>query len=145
MKRIILYVIIFLSCNASFAQDSIEYTFDKELDRAIRLHLEKQLASDQSSKFFLRMSTVNSEKRCGNYQLFIGTYKDRPLDFIFEIISKSTRFYSFNSMRIPICFDYDFQFIGYGSGKRGITRKGYTGTDYVIEFSSSGKIIRTGI
>jgi hypothetical protein len=131
----------------SFSQENfIQYTFDKELDEAIRSHLGSQLASDSTRKFFFTISRSSDGKNCDNHLLFIDTYTDRPLYFVYDIISKSTRYYLFDGRKIPICFDYDFQFIGYGSNKRGITRKHVTGNPYFIEFiGSSGKVIRKGI
>jgi hypothetical protein len=143
MKSTTVLLVLF-AFGKTLAQDNfIEYTFDKNIDEEVKSYLRKEIALDPASKFYLEITT-GGERDGGNYFVFIGKYKDRPLDFIYDIISKSNRFYKCDNLKIPICFDYDFKFIGYGSGKRGVTRKAHTGNSYFIEFSTKGKVINKG-
>ena len=96
-------------------------------------------------KFYLTVSRVVIGEETGNYQVFVNSYKDEPIDVIAGLISKSNRYYQFDDTKVPIIFDYDFAFTGYGTDSKGrVVRKNVTGNGYLIEFNKAGKIVRTG-
>jgi len=139
--------LIFLSALLSASTCSsqgkdIEYQFDKNLDDAVVSFLNKEMKDAPQVKFYFIISRANENRE--NFCLYIGTYRDAPLDFIGRILQSTHRIYHFNQVQIPICFDYDFEFIGYGNDKRGITRTALTGELYYIEFKKGDKIVRSG-
>jgi hypothetical protein len=143
MRALFLFTAIVISTSV-FAQDKIEYVFNRNTDGEIKKFLNTQIKKDSLKKFYFILSRGSTKDDYSNFHLSIGVYKDATLDFLDNIIRASSRVYKFDKIQIPICFDYDFSFIGYGQDKRGVPRKHLTGEDYYIEFSTSDKIIKTG-
>lgn len=143
MRAIILIYLLVINADV-FAQGKLEYVFDRNADNEIKAFLRTEIGKDSSKKFYFVLSHESTEKSCGNYKLFIGVYKDAPLEFLSNIIKTSSRFYKFGDTQIPICFDYDFNFVGYGQNSKGVTRKNFVGEMFYIEFSNRDKIISKG-
>ena len=77
--------------------------------------------------------------------MFVSSYENQPIDVIAGLISESDRYYQSGSIKVPIIFDYDFAFTGYGTDNKGrVIRKNVTGNGYLIEFDKTGKIVYTG-
>ena len=149
MRLLILQLVIsfvLFSCQSSYSQQSgIEYYFPDEVNQAINDKIAAY--KDQPEwKFYLTMGRVLYQDDCGNYQVFIGTYKDKPITVIESLISRSVHYYrSPSGAIIPIIFDYDYAFTSHGVDSKGrVIRKNVTGNDYFIEFSKSGKIVNSG-
>ncbi|HEY8937228.1 MAG TPA: hypothetical protein VIM65_18505 [Cyclobacteriaceae bacterium] len=140
--RTFLFFSLLLIGTGVYAQISIEYVFNKNTDREVKKFLAIQVKNDSMNRFYFILSRETTD--CNNYKLYIGIYKDAPLGFVNDIIKASSRFYRFDRTQIPICFDYDFDFIGYGEGKRGITRKNLVGDFFYVEFSRNDKILKAG-
>jgi hypothetical protein len=141
--RVFFFLSFLIIGSSVFAQGSIEYVFNKNVDREIKSFLTRQAKKDSLNKFYFILSR-ESKNDCNHYKLYIGIYKDAPLGFVNDIIKASSRIYRLDRTQVPICFDYDFDFIGYGEGKRGITRKNLVGELFYVEFSKDDKVLKTG-
>ncbi|SRR5260221_2958417 len=143
MKLLFIISILIASLDAA-AQNKLEYVFDKNTDAEIQNFLKAQISKDSLRKFYFILAHGLTEKNFDNHVLFIGVYKDSPLEFVNNIIKTSSRFYKCDKTQIPISSDYDFSFIGYGRNKRGITRRNIVGEMFFIEFSNNDEIVRKG-
>jgi hypothetical protein len=138
--------LVLFSCQNSYSQQSdIEYSFSNEVNQAIN----DKIASYQNQpewKFYLTIGRVLYQDDCGNYQVFIGTYKDQPITVIESLINRSVHYYkSSEGLVVPIIFDYDYAFTVHGTDSEGrVIRKNVTGNDYFIEFTKAGKVVNTG-
>lgn len=149
MRLLILYLyigVLLIGCQNSYSQISdIAYSFSEEVNQAI----DDKIASYKDYpewKFYLTVSRVLYQDDCGNYQVFIGTYKDTPIKVIESLINRSVHYYkSSEGLIVPIIFDYDFAFTVHGTDDKGrVIRKNVTGSDYFIEFNKTGKVVNTG-
>ena len=92
------------------------------------------------------MGTVRLTENCGNYQVWIGNYKDSPSESVKKFIEASRHYYKHNDLLIPVISEFDFSFAFFGRDDKGrVIRKDITGSDYLIEFDRSGKIVREGL
>lgn len=140
-----LYPVFFISCQMGHTQIfQTEYIFPEAVNKAIDEKIYSYREYPQW-KFYLIVSRVVKGEETGNYQVFVNSYDNQPLEVIAGLISKSDRYYQSDSNKIPIIFDYDFAFTGYGTDNKGrVIRKNVTGNGYLIEFDKTGKIVHTG-
>lgn len=149
MKTLILYIFLYpvflISCQMGHIQKfQTEYIFPEAINKAINEKISSYKEYPEW-KFYLTVSRVVQGEETGNYQVFVNSYKDEPIDVIAGLISKSNRYYQFDDSKVPIIFDYDFTFIGYGTDSKGrVVRSNVTGNGYLIEFDKTGKIVDTG-
>ena len=131
-----------LGCQWSYSQSEIEYKFSKDVEMALNERL-NTYGDNQEWKFYLTIGRVLYQDDCGNFQLYVGTYKDKPLEVIESLISRSIHYYrTLEGKKIPIIFDYDYAFTSFGVDDKGrVIRKNVTGNDFVIEFDRNGKLI----
>lgn len=141
---LILLLILTMSCKSLHSQENkIEYTFSEEVNKAINAKLSEYKTSEY--KLYITMSTARYTEDCGNYQLWIGTYKDVPNEAARRFIVHGNHYYKNGDLIVPVIFDYDLSFAFFGKDDKGrVIRKNVTGTDYLIEFDRSGKIVREG-
>jgi hypothetical protein len=143
--KILIFGFVMLATLHSCSQGTgIEYTFDRAVNAEIQSYIKRQLEQDSTRSFYFYLTKSVSKNEHNNHQLFIASYVGEQPDFVKSILNSTNRFYTYERKRIPIFFDYDFKFIGYGSENGVIKRKTLTGTLYFIEFTSTGKVIRTG-
>lgn len=135
------------SCQGSYSQvvEKTEYIFPKEVNKALNEKVNWYKKNNPEWSLYLTLSRVTWVEERGNYLISIGTYKNKPIDVIEKLISKSIHCYYSDSMQISIIFDYDFAFTGYGTDNKGrVVRKNVTGgNDFFIEFTQQGEVIRT--
>lgn len=141
----VLFSVLFVSCQMGYSQNvQIEYIFSEDVNRSI----DERIASYKENpewKFYLTINRILFEDDCGNYQLLVGSYKDQPIEVIASLINRSVHYYQSGSLKVPVIFDYDYAFTGYGTDSKGrAIRKNVTGNGYVIEFAKNGKVVREG-
>lgn len=142
-----LYIgLLLFGCQNSYSQKpDIEYSFSEEVNQAI----DNKIASYKDYpewKFYLTIGRVLYQDDCGNYQVFIGTYKDKPIEVIEKLINRNVHYYKLSEgVIVPVIFDYDYAFTVYGTDSKGrVIRKNVIGNDYFIEFNKAGKVVNTG-
>jgi len=140
-----LLLFLFIGCQKGNSQDSgIEYVFSRDVNEAI----EEKISSYKDYpewKFYITIGRVLYEEECGNYQILLGSYKDTPIEVVADLIKRSVHYYKSGENKIPVIFDYDFAFTGYGTDSKGrVIRKNVMGNDFVIEFTRNGELVKTG-
>lgn len=124
-------------------EKSIEFKFDRAVDIAVHALIEKQQEKNSQRHFYIFLTKSLSKNGCDNYKLFVESYTGEPLDYLFEIINTSPRFYIYREMPIPISVDFDFDFIDGSSKINGVLlRKSLKGSMNFIEFSRDGEVLK---
>jgi hypothetical protein len=123
------------------SKKNIEYIFSHEVNAAIDKYVQDFEVSGQKINFYLILGQISCFEDCGNYQISIGYYKNDPP----QSVKKSSHYYQSSHLILPITFDYDYAFIGYGTDRKGRVIRKYTIEHYyVIEFNKAGNVIRKG-
>lgn len=142
---LILLLVSLFSCKTlNYQEIRIEYFFSEEVNRSINKLL--SLYKDPEYKFYLIIGNILLAESCGNYQVRIGAYNDKPGKGTSSFLMRSSHYYKYGSKFIPVIFDYDFAFAFFDKNNKGkVTRMNPTGNNYTIEFDRSGKISREGL
>ena len=145
MKILLLTFLLFL-CTSCFSQEKgVKYFFSKEVNARINDHI-KEASVENENKFYITVRRRTRFENKGNYVVYVNAYKDQPAEFIEELIKVTGRYYLYENQKIPIVFDYDFDFISYGGDEKGRPlRKLDMNHSYLfIEFDPKGKVVETG-
>ncbi|MEM6524673.1 MAG: hypothetical protein AAF693_12800 [Bacteroidota bacterium] len=141
---IALVSVLLISCK-SYSQDNskIQYIFPPKINEFLDEKISESSSKNPGISYYMILYHVTWVEERDNHLISIGTFESKPIDVIDNLISKSIHFYRLGKMEIPIIFDYDFSFVGYGTDAKGRTvRKNITGSSsFYVEFDRAGKIV----
>lgn len=147
MMKVLLLIYLSSSCLVMSCQaqgnNKFEYIFpikvNQEIDKAIDVYENKP-----EWHHYLTINRVFNGDNCGNYIVTIQPYNEEPSETVRDLLSKNSHYYRYGKVKIPIVFDYDFQFVGYGSDAKGrvIRKSVITHGGYDIEFTIEGEIVK---
>lgn len=146
MKNILIVLICLVSISCSAQEDGVKYFFSKDVNSEIDRYIKKVTESSELNGFYLTVFKHKYPNEVNNHVVYIKSYEDAPPSSFEKLIRISRRYYLYNKEKIPVIFDYDFEFISYGEDPKGrpLRKIDMNHSYYFIEFNTKGKIVETG-